>query len=63
MTECSLQQQEDKDQIDLSYFDEAGFALDPSIPYPWQEPDSVIELPAMKYGRINVLGFHYRTDF
>jgi len=33
------------------------FALDPSIPYAWPEPASVIELPAMRYGRINVLGF------
>jgi transposase len=59
---AALQQQEDKDKIDLYYFDEAGFALDPSIPYAWQEPDSVIELPAMKYGRINVLGFMNRNN-
>ena len=48
--------------IDLYYFDESGFALDPSIPYAWQEPKSVIELPAMKYGRINVLGFMNRNN-
>src|SRR6266705_183273 len=59
---AALQQQEDKDKIDLYYFDEAGFALDPSIPYAWQEPDSVIYLPAMKYGRINVLGFINRNN-
>ena len=51
---AALQKQEDQDKIALSYFDEAGLALDPSIPYAWQEPDSVIELPAMNYGRINV---------
>ncbi len=50
----ALQQQEDTGKIDLYYFDESGFALDPTIPYAWQEPESVIELPAMKYGRINV---------
>jgi transposase len=50
----ALQQQEDQGKIDLYYFDESGFALDPTIPYAWQEPESVIELPAMKYGRINV---------
>jgi len=50
----ALQQQEDKGQIDLYYFDESGFALDPTLPYAWQEPESVIELPAMQYGRINV---------
>ena len=58
----ALQQQEDQGKIDLYYFDESGFALDPSIPYAWQEPKSVIELPAMKYGRINVLGFMNRNN-
>ena len=58
----ALQQQEDTGKIDLYYFDEAGFALDPSIPYAWQESGTVIELPAMKYGRINVLGFMNRKN-
>jgi transposase len=58
----ALQQQEDTGKIDLYYFDESGFALDPTIPYAWQEPESVIELPAMKYGRINVLGFMNRHN-
>jgi hypothetical protein len=51
---CRLQQQEDQGKIALYYFDEAGFALDPTIPYAWQESKSVIELPAMRSGRINV---------
>src|SRR6266699_4468894 len=59
---AALQTQEDQGKIALSYFDEAGFALDPSIPYAWQEPGTVIELPAMKYGRINVLGFMNRKN-
>jgi len=58
----ALQQQEDQGKIALYYFDEAGFALDPSIPYAWQESGSIIELPAMKYGRINVLGFMNRKN-
>src|SRR6266702_6042818 len=58
----ALQQQEDQGQIALYYFDESGFALDPTIPYAWQEPKSVIELPARKYGRINVLGFMNRHN-
>jgi hypothetical protein len=57
-----LQTQEDQGKIDLYYFDESGFALDPTIPYAWQEPKSVIELPAMRYGRINVLGFMNRHN-
>lgn len=58
----AFQQQEDQGKIALYYFDEAGFALDPSIPYAWQEPSPVIELPAMKYGRINVIGFMNRKN-
>jgi len=60
----ALQKQEDAGKIDLYYFDESGFALDPSIPYAWQAAGAVIELPAMRYGRINVLGFMNRhNDF
>ena len=58
----ALQQQEANGKIDLYYFDEAGFALDPTIPYAWQEAGEVIELPTMKYGRINVLGFMNRNN-
>ena len=58
----ALQQQEDHGKIDLYYFDESGFALDPTIPYAWQEPKRVIELPARRYGRINVLGFMNRNN-
>jgi len=58
----ALQQQEDKGKLALYYFDEAGFALDPSIPYAWQESGTIIELPAMKYGRMNVLGFMNRKN-
>jgi transposase len=54
--------QEDQGCIDLYYFDEAGFALDPTIPYAWQEPNRVIELPAFRAGRINVLGFMNRKN-
>lgn len=58
----ALQTQEANGQLDLYYFDEAGFALDPTIPYAWQASGEVIELPAMKYGRINVLGFMNRNN-
>ena len=49
-------------KITLYYFDESGFALDPTIPYAWQEPKSVIELPARRSGRINVLGLMNRQN-
>ena len=42
----ALQKQEDQGQIALYYFDESGCALDPTIPYAWQEPKRVIALPA-----------------
>ena len=50
----ALQHQEDAGKIHLYYFDEAGFALDPSMPYAWQASGEVIELPARRSGRINV---------
>ena len=49
---ATLQKQEGHGKIDLYYFDEAGFALDPTIPYAWQASGEVIELPAMKYGAV-----------
>ena len=58
----ALQRQEDQGQIALYYCDEAGFALDPVIPYAWQESGEVIELPAMQYGRVNVLGLMKRKN-
>ena len=50
----ALQKQEANGRIDLYYFDEAGCALDPTIPSAWQEAGEVIELPTRKYGRIHV---------
>ena len=59
---AAMQRQEDQGKIALYYFDESGFALDPTIPYAWQAPKSIIELPAMRYGRLNVLGFLNRNN-
>jgi transposase len=58
----ALQHQEDQGKIARSYFAESGFALDPTMPYAGQEPKSVIELPARKSGRLNVLGFMNRHN-
>jgi transposase len=57
----ALQHQEDQGKMALYYCDEAGFALDPSLPYAWPEAGSLIELPALQYGRMNVWGFMNRT--
>ncbi len=50
----ALQKQEDQGKIDLYYFDESGFTLDPYIPYAGQAPGITLEIPARKCGRINV---------
>ncbi len=58
----ALQKQEEQGELNLYYLDESGFTLDPYIPYAWQESGSVIELPASKGGRINVLGLMNRKN-
>src|SRR5216684_6112468 len=58
----ALQKQEDQGKIDIYYFDESGFTLDPYIPYALQEAGSVIEIPATKGSRINVLGLMNRKN-
>jgi transposase len=58
----ALQKQAEQGQIALYYFDESGFALDPTIPYAWPEPNHTIELPARKAGRLNVLGCMHRQN-
>ena len=44
-------------EIDLFYFDEAGFTLEPCIPYAWQPIGRTLEVPSSKSRRLNVLGF------
>jgi hypothetical protein len=58
----ALQQHEDQGKIALEYCDEAGLALDPTMPSAWQAPKRVIELPARRSGRINVGGCMHRQN-
>ena len=51
-----IQQHKDK-EIDLCYFDESGFTLEPCVPYAWQPIGETIEIPSSKSKRLNVLGF------
>ena len=44
-------------EIDLYYFDEAGFSMTPSVPYGWQPPGERLEIPSSRSGPFNVLGF------
>jgi transposase len=43
--------------FDLWYYDEAGFTLQPSIPYAWQRVGQRLELASAHGPRQNVLGF------
>jgi hypothetical protein len=44
-------------EFDLAYFDEAGFTLEPGVPYGWQRRGTSVELPSSHSPRLNVLGF------
>ena len=48
---------EDKGEIELYFFDESGFTLQPCVPYAWQPKGKYIELPCAQSQRLNVLGF------
>jgi len=52
-----LIQQHKDNKIDLCYFDESGFTLEPCVPYAWQWVGKTIEIPSSKSKRLNVLGF------
>jgi len=52
-----FQQQAEKEEIDLYYFDETGFSLDPYIPYAWQEKGETIEVESSGGKRLSVTGF------
>jgi transposase len=51
-----IEQSKQKD-IDLFYFDESGFTLEPCVPYAWQPRGETIEVACAKSKRLNVLGF------
>lgn len=52
-----LIQQHKDGLIDLCYFDQSGFSLEPCVPYAWQPINETIEIPSSKSKRLNVLGF------
>ncbi len=43
--------------VDLYYFDESGFSLQPMVPYAWQGKGETIEVFPRRSGYLNVLGF------
>ena len=52
-----LIEQAKQQEIDLFYFDESGFTLEPCVPYAWQPRGETIEVPCSRSKRLNVLGF------
>jgi transposase len=52
-----LIEQDKQQEIDLFYFDESGFTLEPCVPYAWQPRGETIEVPCSRSKRLNVLGF------
>ena len=49
-------------EIDLYFFDEAGFGRVPRIPYAWQDRGATMELPCHNGKRLNVIGcLHFNT--
>ena len=58
----NAQEAEDKDLINLFYFDESGFCQEPCVPYGWQEKGDQLRIPSVKSKRINILGFMNRAN-
>ncbi len=56
-----LIQQHGERQMDLWYFDESGFTLEPCTSYAWQPKNETIEIPSSRSQRLNVLGFVNRN--
>ena len=53
----ALLKRADKGELDLVYFDESGFTLEPCVPYAWQAISKTIKVPSSHSKRLNVLGF------
>ena len=52
-----LLERADKGELNLCYFDESGFTLEPCVPYAWQPISETIKVPSSHSKRLNVLGF------
>ncbi|MEL7196627.1 MAG: IS630 family transposase [Bacteroidota bacterium] len=51
-----LKQMEDNDEIELFFFDEAGFSLQPVVPYAWQRIGQTQIIPATQGKNFTVMG-------
>ena len=57
-----LQKLEDEGEIDLLYYDEAGFSLQSYVPYGWQKIGKTERIPATQGGNVTVMGFINRNS-
>jgi len=44
-------------EIDVEYFDESGFNLNPNLPYAWNPVGETLSVPSKMSKNLNVLGF------
>ncbi len=44
-------------EIDVEFFDESGFNLNPNLPYAWNKIGETLSIPAKMSKNLNVLGF------
>lgn len=58
---AELVEQEKQGLIDLYYFDQSGFTLEPCVPYAWQLMGETIGIPCSSSKRLNVIGFLNRA--
>jgi len=56
-----LKQLDQAGVIDLYYLDEAGFSLEPKVPYGWQEIGQYEPIASQRSQQLNVLGFMHRA--
>jgi hypothetical protein len=57
-----LHEKEAQGELNVYYFDEAGFTLTPSVPYAWQPTGQTQPLPSAASRRLNVLGFMNKAN-
>ncbi len=52
-----LKTRQEKGAVDIFYFDETGFDLQPAVPYAWQPEGETIDVLSSRSARLNALGF------
>jgi hypothetical protein len=57
-----MQQHEAAGEVEIYYFDGAGFSTTSCLPYAWQEVGKTREIPCKRSKRLNVLGFMNREN-